>query len=192
MATTREYTWEDLENAVGQDFSDGEIHWGIEPVERTSIRRYCEVIESDFPFFYSDEEARKHGYKSIICPASHIQNHMGQGLWKPGDPTRWPLSERNYWANGVAQARQLPLPQPPTTAAFATEREVEYFRPVHVGDHLGARGRKLLSVNVRETSVGFGAFSVFETVGLGSPPSRLFYYSLDANTGGRVRNHLVF
>ena len=163
MTTTPEYTWDDLGDAIGQDFSDGEIHWAIEPVEWTSIRRYCEAIESDFPLFHSDEEARKHGYNGILCPASHIQNHTGQGLWRPGDPTRWPVSDRNYTASGLSQARQKPLPAPPTTAAFATEREVEYLLPVCVGDHLGSRGRKLLSVNVRETSVGFGAFTVFES-----------------------------
>ena len=163
MTTTREYTWEDLENAVGQDFSDGEIRWAIEPVEWTSIRRYCEAIESDFPLFYSAEDAQKHGYRGIICPASHVQNHIGQGLWRPGDPTRWPVSERNYLAIAVPQESQRPVPAPRTTASFATDREVEYVRPVYVGDHLGSRGRKLISVAVRETSVGFGAFTVLES-----------------------------
>lgn len=161
--STQEYTWQDLEAAVGQDFSDGEIRWAIEPVEWTSIRRYCEAIESDFPLFYSNEEARQHGYEGVVCPASHVQNHIGRGLWRPGDSTRWPVAERNFTATSAAQARQQPLPAPRTTAAFATEREVEYLRPVCVGDHLGSRGRKLLSVNVRETSVGFGAFTIFET-----------------------------
>jgi len=160
---TREHTWEDLEAAVGQDFSDGETRWAIEPVEWTSVRRYCEVIESDFPLFYSGEEARRHGYEGIICPASHIQNHMGQGLWRPGDSTRWPLSERNYTAGAARQESQQAVPSPSTTAGFATDREVEYLKPVYVGDHLGSRGRKLISVAVRETSVGFGAFTIFES-----------------------------
>jgi acyl dehydratase len=160
---TKENTWEDLENAVGQDFSDGEIRWALEPVEWTSIRRYCEAIESDFPLFHSAEEAKKHGYEGIICPASHIQNHTGQGLWRPGDSTRWPVSERNFVAAGVSQGVNRPLPSPKTTAGFATDREVEYIKPVHVGDHLGSRGRKLLSVVVRETSVGYGAFNITES-----------------------------
>ena len=161
MAT--EYTWEDLENAVGQDFSDGETRWALEPVEWTSIRRYCEAIESDFPLFHSVEEAKKHGYEGIICPTSHIQNHTGQGLWRPGDPTRWPVSERNYTSSGVPQGGSTPLPAPKTSAAFATDREVEYLKPVYVGDHLGSRGRKLISVAVRETSVGHGAFTITES-----------------------------
>ena len=163
MTTKSEYTWQDLERAVGEDFSDGEVQWALEPVEWTSIRRYCESIESDFPLFHSDNEAQKYGYRGIICPASHIQNHTGSGLWRPGDPTRWPTSDRNYTSSGVGQASTRPVPAPITTAAFATDKEVEYLKPVYIGDHLGSRGRKLLSVNVRETSVGLGAFTIFET-----------------------------
>jgi acyl dehydratase len=163
MATNPEYSWDDLEKVVGEDFSDGEIHWALEPVEWTSIRRYCEAIESDFPLFHSKQQAQKYGYTGIICPASHVQNHTGTGLWRPGDPTRWPVSERNYTSTGVGQTSQMAVPAPSTTAAFATDREVEYLKPVYIGDHLGSRGRKLLSVNIRETSVGFGAFTVFET-----------------------------
>tara|TARA_Y100000588_G_scaffold54953_4_gene52332 strand:- start:1323 stop:2420 length:1098 start_codon:yes stop_codon:yes gene_type:complete len=163
MTTKDNHTWEDLEAAVGQDFSDGQIHWAIEEVERTSIRRYCEAIESDFPLFHNRETALKNGYRDIICPASHIQNHTTLGLWRPGDPTRWPNAERNYTNSGVSQGNQMAVPAPATTAGFATDREVEYVKPVYIGDHLGSRGRKLISVAIRETSVGFGAFTIFES-----------------------------
>jgi hypothetical protein len=163
MTTKENHTWEDLEAAVGQDFSDGDIHWAIEPVEWTSIRRYCEAIESDFPLFHDKHSAWRNGYQGIICPASHIQNHTTLGLWRPGDPTRWPLSERNYTNSGVSQGSQKPVPSPDTKAGFATDREVEYFKSVYIGDHLGSRGRKLISVAIRETSVGFGAFTIFES-----------------------------
>jgi len=164
MTAKRESTWDDLESVVGEDFSDGKIRWATEPVEWTSIRRYCEAIESDFPLFHSDAMARGHGYKGITCPASHVQNHIGGGLWRPGDPTRWPVSERNYLATSVSQENsERPVPMPDTTLGFATDREVEYLKPVYLGDHLGSRGKKLISVAVRETSVGFGAFTVYES-----------------------------
>ena len=73
------------------------------------------------------------------------------------------MSERNFVASNAAGGGGRPWPAPKTTAGFATDREVEYLKPVHVGDHLGARGRKLISVVVRETSVGHGAFTVSET-----------------------------
>tara|TARA_B100000315_G_C14141986_1_gene391760 strand:- start:303 stop:542 length:240 start_codon:yes stop_codon:yes gene_type:complete len=52
---------------------------------------------------------------------------------------------------------------PKTTASFATDVEIEYFAPVCVGDVLTTKGRKLVSVTLRETRVGYGAFTVFES-----------------------------
>ena len=52
---------------------------------------------------------------------------------------------------------------PPTTAGTVTDIEIEYFAPVYVGDRLKTKGRKLVSVAVRQTRVGFGAFMVFES-----------------------------
>ena len=39
MSQEKEYTWDDLVAAIGQDFSDGETHWGAEPLEWSAIRR---------------------------------------------------------------------------------------------------------------------------------------------------------
>jgi len=84
-------------------------------------------------------------------------------MWKPGDPTLWPDRE----VHGLARLRSVrtdrPLPSPPTTHGFVTNVETEYLRPVCVGDHLSSGGQKLVSVAVKETSVGFGAFTVSES-----------------------------
>ena len=56
-----------------------------------------------------------------------------------------------------------PLPMPETDAGFVTDIEIEYFSPVYVGDLLSTVGRKLVSVNLRQTRVGYGAFMVFES-----------------------------
>ncbi len=162
MTTTREYTWKDLEDAVGKDFSDGQLREGAEPLDWSAIRRYCEPVEMDFPLFFDDAVAKKHGHKGIICPASYVQTLTSQPLWKPGDPTRWPASERNYRASRGESSGDKPLPMPKTTAAFATDRETETLLPVYIGDRISARGRKLISVAIRETSVGHGAFMIFE------------------------------
>ncbi len=66
MAATPEHTWQDLQDAIGQDFSDGQIQWGIEPLEWVAIRRFCEPLEFDCPLYYSTEVARQHGYKDIL------------------------------------------------------------------------------------------------------------------------------
>ena len=83
MATNPEYSWDDLEKVVGEDFSDGEIHWALEPVEWTSIRRYCEAIESDFPLFHTNSKLKNMGtrvlsalqamFKTILAPVSGAQ-----------------------------------------------------------------------------------------------------------------------
>ena len=161
----REYTWDDLVAAVGQDFSGGEVRVAIEPVERSAIRRFCEPLELDCPLYYDEETARQHGYQGIIAPVSSVASTFtNSGIWKPGDTTRWPTTEPDAPAaqDPGSGAARIPLPMPKTTAGFATDIEIEYFAPVCVGDTLTTKGRKLVSVNLRETRVGYGAFMVFE------------------------------
>ena len=49
------------------------------------------------------------------------------------------------------------------TRYFATDFEVEYFRPVTVGDRLHRHGAKLTDCSPKETSVGRGAFLTWES-----------------------------
>ncbi len=162
--TTTEYTWEDLQKAVGRDFSGGLVRTGADPIERSHIRRFCEPLEMDFPLFFDDAVARQHGYKGIIAPVSMYRLTGTQpAIWSPGDPTRWPAAERNALMDVPQRGAEAPLPSPKTTQGFVTDVEMEYLAPVYVGDHLSFRGQKLVSATVRETSVGFGAFIVFES-----------------------------
>ena len=163
MSQEKDYTWDDLVAAIGQDFSDGEIHWGAEPLEWSAIRRFCEPIELDCPLYFSDQVARQHGYTGIPSPLSMVQTMATSSIWKPGDPTRWPVPERNIRAQTDPVPARRPMPAPKTAAGFATDIENEYLRPVYIGDWLGRRGSKLVSVTVRETSVGSGAFTVTES-----------------------------
>ena len=161
----KEYTWDDLANAIGQDFSGGDVRVGADDVERGAIRRFCEPIEFDCPLHHDDEVAKRYGYKGIIAPPSSIYQPFAVGpIWQPGDKTRWPTADYNQAAvRDTSGGNAPPLPAPKTTAGFVTDVEVEYFTPVYVGDRLTTSGRKLVSVNVRKTSVGYGAFTVFET-----------------------------
>ena len=161
----KEYTWEDLVASVGQDFSGGLTLTGADPVERSMIRLFCEPIEMDCPLHHDDEIARQHGYRGIIAPVSMInQTLTTPPIWQPGQPSLWTATDadaRDYRA--MAGIYTMPLPKPPTTAVFATDIEIEYVVPVYLGDVLTKKGRKLVSVNVDQTSVGFGAFMVFES-----------------------------
>ncbi len=161
----REYTWEDLEKAVGQDFSGGVIVKGADKVDEGWIRRFCEVLEMDCPLFHDDKVAKAHGYKGIPAPISMINSTLTRpAAWKPGQPSQWPDADVNrVFGPQPEESRVVPLPKPKTTRGFATDIEIEYLKPVYAGDQLEVRGRKLVNVTVRETSVGFGAFTISES-----------------------------
>ncbi len=163
----KEYTWDDLVASIGRDFSGGLTVMGADPVELSIIRRFCEPIEMDCPLHYDDEVAIQHGYRGIIAPVSMInQTLVTPPIWQPGQASLWTSTEadaRDYQALGGTGILTAPLPKPPTTAILATDMEVEYFAPVYLGDVFTMKGRKLISVNVRETSIGLGAFMVFES-----------------------------
>lgn len=161
-----QYTWDDLVAAVGQDFSGGEVQVAADQVERGAIRKFCEPLEFDCPLHYDDEVARQHGYKGVITPVSSINRTFSyEAIWKPGDPDRWPKPDVDVRADRQAKvgSRERPYPMPKTTASFATDVEIEYFAPVYVGDTLTTKGKKLVSASIKETSVGFGAFTITET-----------------------------
>ena len=161
-----ENTWQDLEGAIGKDFSGGETRTGADEVERGAIRKYCEPIELDCPLHHDDDVAKKYGYDGIIAPYSAVhQTFSVEANWKPGDETRWPTNDPDQlFASDPNQGRRgIPLPHPPTSSGFVTDMEIEYVKPVYVGDRLTTSGRKLLSVQVKKTSVGFGAFMTFES-----------------------------
>lgn len=157
-----EYTWADLEAAVGRDFSGGEERTGIDPVEWSGIRRYCEPIELGCPIHYDEAVARAAGYRGVVLPVSATTTFTSGGVWKPGSPSKWTIKDAHALFTPDPSPAAPELPAPRTTAGFVTDIEIEYFEPVVVGDRLTSKGRKLLSVNVRETSVGFGAFMIME------------------------------
>ena len=167
QAEAKEYTWDDLIAAIGQDFSGGEVTVAADPIDRSMIRRYCEPLEDDCPLYYDEEVAKRHGYKGIIVPWSAVTSFATQAIWNPGDQTKWPMADKDYTATirpagERTERRAPPLPMPKTNAGFATDVEIEYLLPVYIGDRLSSRGRKLVSVTLRETRVGYGAFQVSE------------------------------
>lgn len=157
--------WQPLIDAIGQDFSGGIKQEAIEDVERSSVRRYCEPLEFDCPLHHDEAAAKRAGYRGIVAPFSGItQTWINDGLWRPGDRTLYPTADPNVNARVHIEKRTSAPepPQPPTSSAFATDIEIEYFEPVCVGDRLTASGRRLLSVLPKETSVGRGAFTLWE------------------------------
>ena len=44
--------WQPVVDAVGDDFADGAVTWGGDPVERGAIRRYLEPLELGLSFAF--------------------------------------------------------------------------------------------------------------------------------------------
>jgi acyl dehydratase len=152
--------WQPLIDAVGQDFSGGLRTVGADEISAAAVRRYLEPLEFDCALHYDAEVARAHGYEDIIAPTTSIQTFSLPPMWQPGQ-TIFTSAERDAQpSNGALSGFKTPL-EPPTTAYFATDYEVEYLCPVTVGDRLHRRGATLLACLPKETKVGRGAFLIW-------------------------------
>lgn len=157
--------WQPMIDAVGQDFSAGAVRKGADDVEMTGIRRFVEPLEFDCPLHYSEEVAKQYGYSGIVAPCSSTTSWTIPAMWTPGDTPIFTSADRDAQPrrSPVANATGRSAPAPPTTGYFATDIEIEYLQPVVVGDQLTSSGRRLLSVIPKETSVGRGAFLIWES-----------------------------
>lgn len=155
--------WQEVIEAVGQDFSDGKTQYGPDHVEQSMIRRYCEPLEFACALHYDADIAREHGYADVISPYTGTLSWGIPAMWTPGDepiftsdqrdaqPARTPINNQNF-----------PL-GPKTSGFFATDMEMDFIRPVTLGEKVGRRGHRLLSCTPKETAVGRGAFMTWES-----------------------------
>lgn len=159
-----EAAWQPMVDAVGTDFSGDAKQTAIDAIEKGAIRKYVEPLELDSPIFYDEEVAKQHGYEGIPAPISGIsQTWLVDGVWQPGQNRAWPTNDRDAPPRRRAAAGATPQPTPPTTAGFATDIEVEYHKDAYVGDRLTNSGNRLISCAPKQTSVGRGAFQIFES-----------------------------
>ncbi|MCY4455460.1 MAG: MaoC family dehydratase N-terminal domain-containing protein [Chloroflexi bacterium] len=163
MADDWQAAWQGTIDAVGGDFSGGVTSTAVDQIELGAVRKFLEPLELDCPLHYDPDAAKQHGYRNVLAPVAGISSTwLDAGLWRPGMGSRYPQPHPHV---DIPRARTEDVPEPPvpnTTAAFATDIEIEYFEPAVVGDRLTVRGRTLLSCVPRETRVGRGAFMVWE------------------------------
>ena len=160
-----EQAWQPMVDAVGTDFRPNVSERAIDAIEQGAIRKYLEPLELDCPIFYDEAVAKQHGYEGIPAPISGIsQTWIETGIWRAGESAAWPVPDRDALPARRAQAEgAIAPPTPPTTAGFATDIEIEYHRDAYVGDRLTSSGNKLISCLPKQTSVGRGAFQIFES-----------------------------
>jgi len=155
--------WQEVIDATGRDFSDGRIHYGPDVVEASVIRRFLEPLEFDCALHYDADTARQHGYPGIIAPYTATMSWAMPAMWKPGDPPLFADDARDAQpARSPINNQGFPL-GPRTTGFFATDMELDFIRPVTLGERLGRRGHKLISCTPKETAVGRGAFMKWES-----------------------------
>lgn len=151
--------WQVALDSVGKDFSDGSIAWAAEKLEEGIIRRYCEPLEFGCAIHHDRSVAEALGYEDIVAPAFAF---LRPAMWKPGEDTLFLDASRNAQPARSPINNPDPYPAPATEGFFATDIEMVWYRPVVVGERTGTRGRKLVSCELKETSVGRGAFMKFE------------------------------
>lgn len=115
--------------AVKQQWEGHEtpLVWGRYPVEHEPIRRHCHMLDDSNPRFL--QEGR--------CPPVMVDFFASLGPWPPADYDIFPLIAR------------IPTPG---DCLINLSQEFEWFRPVRVGDRLGARHR-VVSVHQRGTKL---------------------------------------
>lgn len=154
--------WDPFVELVGQDLSPGTVE-AAEPIESSIVRRFIEPLEFDCPLFYDAETAKAHGYSGAIAPYSGLTTWTSPGIWNPGDEPVYTEANRNtaprerqnldHWAHA-----------PDWDSALASDIEYEYHQPFLLGDRLSVRGQRLLSVVPKQTKVGRGAFTMWESL----------------------------
>lgn len=154
--------WQPMIQAIGKDFSDGENTPGADKVEKGAIRKFLEPLEFDCPLHYDRDTAIEFGYDDVIAPYSSLLTWTLPPYWVPGS-TIFTSADRNAQPtyNPLADIKTDLAPQ--TTGYFATDIEMDYIKPIVVGDLLTRVGEVLLSCVPKETKVGCGAFMVWES-----------------------------
>jgi hypothetical protein len=154
--------WDVLVEHVGEDFGQAATVWGADVVEPGAIRRYLEPLDLDSAIHYSAEAARNAGYSGIIAPYTGYLSWAIPAMRNPGEEALFESPERDSQPARSPINNEEPYPGPKTSGFFTASMDIDFNRPVVVGERLGNRGRRLISCIPKETSVGRGAFMSWE------------------------------
>lgn len=154
--------WEPLVKAVGEDFNPEPV-WAADPIDASLVRQFNEPLEFDCPLFYDGEVARQNGYPGAIAPYSGLATWTSAGIWDYGEKPVYLRADRNSAPRYRFEKPGHWPPGPDTNSALATDVEYEYHQPFVIGDRLRIQGRVLVSASPKQTGVGRGAFTTWES-----------------------------
>ena len=155
--------WDPMIALVGSDVSDGQVRWGADVIEPGTIRRCLEPLELQSAIHTDEHAAVRHGHEGMVAPASALLSYTLPAMWSPGQETLFTSEDRDAQPARSPIANAMHGPGPRTKGFFATDMELDLLRPVVVGERLGMRVRRLLACTPKETRVGRGAFTTFES-----------------------------
>ena len=150
-------SWEDTEAWIGKELIDKPIE-GADEVDRGSIRRRCEVLETDCPIYCDEKAAKEAGYETVVAPETMVWTYCQPAYWKPGD------AETKLDAPPKMPPMVMMKVPMMGTAGFATDVEIEFLNSMYPGDRVILNSAKLISLTRKQTRVGDGAFMMFEQI----------------------------
>ena len=150
--------WDTVVEAIGTDIGVGEAQEPADAIEAGTLRRYLEPLEFDCPLHNDKAVAQQYGYADVIAPFTAAISFTMPAMWEPGDPPLFESPDRDVQPERSAVKPQYPDFFPAFTGYFATDMDVDYLRPLHLGERVMRRGAKLIACEPKETRVGRGAF----------------------------------
>jgi len=119
------------------------------PPSPALVRYFCAMVH-DANASYWDDEFAEEAWGSGIAPPAMLMTWSLAPEWSPARQTPAPLL-----------LAEVPLPGP---SAISTECDVEFFRPVRMGEWLVAEERVRSVSTLHETRLGPGHFVTTETL----------------------------
>lgn len=114
-----------------------------EEISASDVRRYADATGDRNPLWLDEAYARSYGYEGRIVPPTLVVDLSWRMREEEADATRaWHFA--------------LPLP-PNYSDARNAGREIEWLRPVYVGDRLSIEHR-IVDIQVRQGRAGLGVY----------------------------------
>ncbi|WP_396333181.1 MaoC family dehydratase N-terminal domain-containing protein [Burkholderia anthina] len=154
--------WQRMIAAVGRDFDDRPLVFVADRIECSAVRRWLEPLEFDCALHYDRDVARRHGHDDIVVPVAALPTFALDPMWRPGD-VLFDSDARDAQPSRSAVSGICCGLEPPTTGFFATDIDIDYLQTVTVGDCLMKHGALLVACEPKETRVGRGAFTTWQS-----------------------------